>query len=121
MPDGVIKTVSRWGQGQKAITFGNNLEFLNCAKIQFDWENEELGLGDLVDEKKVHPSIPAEILGVSSESDFEPSILDTVVEEEPSTSDAEVAQDALANTVLSQPIADVARGVIMIQSPLLKM
>ena len=83
---------------------------MNCAKKHFDWENEELDLDDLVDEKKVHPSIPAEIPGVSLESDFEP-ILDTVVEEELPASDVQVAQDALANTGLSQPIADVARGV----------
>jgi len=33
MPDDVIKTVNRWGQGTKAITYGNNkLECLNRAK-----------------------------------------------------------------------------------------
>ena len=59
---------------------------MNCAKQHFDWENEELDLGDLVDKKKVHPSISAEIPRVSLESDFEP-ILDTVVEEVPPVSD----------------------------------
>ena len=54
MPADVIKTVNRWGQGQKAISFGNKLEFLNRTKTHFDWENEELDLDDLVDEKKVH-------------------------------------------------------------------
>ena len=61
--------------------------------------------------KNVHPSTPAEIPGVSLESDFEP-ILDSVVEEEPSASDAQVVADNIANTGLSQPVADVARGVI---------
>ena len=70
MPDDVIKTMNRWGHCQKAITFGNKLEFLNSAKKHFDWENEELDLDDLVDEKKVHPSISAEIPGVSLESDL---------------------------------------------------
>ena len=52
MPDDVIKTMNRWGHGQKAITFGNKLEFLNRAKQHFDWENEELDLDDMVDEKR---------------------------------------------------------------------
>jgi hypothetical protein len=116
MPDDAIKTVNRWGQGQQAITFGNKLHFLNRAKKHFDWENEELDLDDLVDEKKVHPSIPAEIPGVSLESDFEP-ILDTIVEEEPSASDKQVAADALDNTGLSQTGTDVARGVIDVDVP----
>ena len=120
MPDDVTKTVNRWGQGQKAITFGNKLEFLNRAKKHFDWENEELDLDDLMDEKKVHPSMPAEIPGVSLESDFEP-ILDSVIEEETSASDAQVVADALANTGPSQPVADMARGVVADNAPLSKM
>jgi len=119
MPDDVIKTVNRWGQGQKSITFGNKLECLNRAKKKFDWKNEELGLDDLVDEKKLHPSIPTEIPGVSLESDVEP-ILDSVVEEEPSASNVQVAADALANTGLSQPVADVARGVVTDNVPIIE-
>ena len=56
--------------------------------------------------KKVHHSIPAEIPGVSLESDFE-AILDTIVEEKPSASEEQVAADALANTGLSQTVTDV--------------
>ena len=51
MPDDVIKTVNRWDQGQKAITYCNKLDFLNRVKQHFGWENEELDLDDLVDKK----------------------------------------------------------------------
>ena len=53
---------------------------------------------------------------MSLESDFEP-ILDTIVEEEPSASDNQVAADALANTGLSQTNTDVAREVIDVDIP----
>ena len=93
---------------------------LESCQENFDWENEELDLDDLVDEKKVHPSIPAEIPGVSLESDFEP-ILDTIAEEEPSASDEQVAADALDNTGLSQTGTAMTRGVIDVDVPLSKM
>ena len=49
MPDDNIKTVNRWGQGQRAVTYGNKLEFLIRVKYLFDWENKELDLVNLVD------------------------------------------------------------------------
>jgi len=48
VPADVIKTVNRWGQGKKAITYGNN----KLGQANFDWENEELDPDDLVDDKK---------------------------------------------------------------------
>ena len=105
MPNNVIKCTNRWCQGQKDIAYGDKLEFLNQVKQNFDQENEELDLDDLVEEKKVHHSIPAEISGVSLESDFEP-ILDTVVEVEPPASDEQVAQEALDNVSLISDDAD---------------
>ena len=104
------------GPRPKGYFFWEQAGILESYKDPFRLGNEELDLDDLVDEKKAHPSKPAEIPGVSLESDYDP-VLDTIIEEEPSVSDEQVTADALANTGLSQTIADVARGVIDVDVP----
>ena len=67
MPGSVIKVINDWGKSQKNADFKNTLEFWDCLKQKYSWENEDLDLGDgKVEEELVSKftHIPAEILGV---------------------------------------------------------
>ena len=69
MPDSVIQVINNQGKSQKNTDFKNKLEFWDRLKQKYDWENEDLDLGDgKVGEELVSQlqftHIPAEIPGV---------------------------------------------------------
>ena len=62
-----IQVINNWGKSQKNADFKKKLEFWDRLKQKYDWENEDLDLGDSkVEEELVSPftHIPAEIPGV---------------------------------------------------------
>ena len=46
MPDSVIHVINNWGKSQKNTDFKNKLEFWDRLKNKYDWENEDLDLGN---------------------------------------------------------------------------
>ena len=58
IPDSVIQVINDWGKSQKNTDFKNKLEFWDRLKNKYDWENEDLDLGDgKVEEELVSPFI----------------------------------------------------------------
>eukprot|EP00957_Ditylum_brightwellii_P011675 881922-Ditylum_brightwellii.AAC.1 len=45
MPDRIIEQMNKWGKSQKNEDFRNKLEFLDCLKQKYSWENDDLDLG----------------------------------------------------------------------------
>jgi len=105
MPDKVIKKVNKWGSTQKALPYGNKLEFLSHIKAKLNWENDDLDVEELVGEEKIYSEIPMGIQGVSLESNFE-DVNGPVVILPSSPSDIDRARSARANA----GIGKVKRG-----------
>ena len=75
MPNSVIQIINGWGKSQKNTDFKNKLEFQDWLKQKYDWENEDLDLGDgKVEEELVSQftHIPAEIPGVRMAAHVKP-------------------------------------------------
>ena len=66
MPDRIIKVINDWGKSQKNANFKNRLEFWDCLKQKYNWDNDDLDVsGGKVEvaPEEVYPHIPAEIPG----------------------------------------------------------
>ena len=75
MPDRVINVINDWGKSQENTEFKNKLEFWDCPRKKYDWENEDLDVSDgkvEVEPVSNFPHKPVEIPGVRIESDLQP-------------------------------------------------
>ena len=64
IPDSVIKQVNTWGKKYQAEEKKNKLEFLNCKKLQFDWDNDEFEEPEGATEELTHLDLSAEFPGI---------------------------------------------------------
>jgi hypothetical protein len=71
IPDVVIKQVDQWGKKYQEEEKKNKLEFLNCKKLQYDWDNDELEEPEGVTEDLAHLDLPADFSGIELESELE--------------------------------------------------
>ena len=77
MPESVICVVSEWGEIPKNPAFKNKFESWDCLKQKYDWENDDLDMGDgKLEEEHVSEftNIPAEIPGVHMEAHEQPDV-----------------------------------------------
>ena len=119
MPDSVIQVINDWGKSQKNTDVKNKLEFWDRLKQKYDWENEDLDLGDgKVEEELVSQftHIPAAISGVCMAAHVQPN--SGAVEAPPVPTMSYLVAAARANaglaptTVVSQPTGVVSTGVV---------
>ena len=71
VPDQVIILVNKWGKRFQRESQRHKLEFLNCHKDKYAWDNDDLEDDDmaLVKDEIPHPGISAEIPGVDLASE----------------------------------------------------
>jgi len=100
IPDRVIKMVDAWGKRYQKEECQNKVKFLNCQKLKYDWENDELPNEGLLEDDVAHPDIPAEFPGLELENEMEvPGSAVTTIEE----CTADEAREAEDNTDLIPP------------------
>ena len=71
MPMDVIKRHKRLGKISYKKEHRSKLEFLDCLKCLYNWDNEELNdMEETIESEILHmfPNIPVEILGVELET-----------------------------------------------------
>ena len=73
MPELIQKLVNTWGLQAQGKKCKNSVEFLNCMKHKFEWENNDIPMYKTTGEEKniIHPTLNTEIPGVVLEEDFE--------------------------------------------------
>ena len=71
MPDCAISQVNTWGKKYQEEEKKNKLEFLNCAKLQYNWDNDELEESEGLIEELAHPGLPAQFPGIELESELD--------------------------------------------------
>jgi hypothetical protein len=70
MPNRVIKVVKDWRRHHQKEDKKKFLEFLNCKRQQYDWENIDLeDVKGVVESDITHPNIPIKFSGVNLESE----------------------------------------------------
>ena len=85
-PHRIIRLANSWGKKYRSKQFGNNLEFRDWKKLQYDWDNEEIEENDPLVENPltaVHPGILEEIPGLELEAereDINTSVIEAVPE-----------------------------------------
>jgi hypothetical protein len=99
MLDSVTRIINNWGKSQKNAVFKNKLEFWDRLKQKYDWENEDLDIGnDKIEEKLVRQftHLPTEIPGVHMAAHLQPDTGAIQAPTVPSTSYIAVAARANA-------------------------
>ena len=102
IPERVIKINNYWGKPHKNAGFKNNLEFWDCMKNKYDWDNGDLDVSDgkfEVEPVGAYPHVPAEIPGVPMESDLQPG--EGAVQANPIPKLSYLAEAARANAGLA--------------------
>ena len=77
IPTRIIQVINNWGKSQNNADFKKKLEFWDCLKQKYDWENDDLDVteGKVYSERLIqHMHIPAEIPGVRMEAHVQPDI-----------------------------------------------
>ncbi len=78
MPSNVVNLVNTWGIRYQKEEKANKLEFLNCQKFWFDYDNDKLDETERLVET-VNPELPAEFPGIPLELELEDALIEAIL------------------------------------------
>ena len=104
MPERIRKLVNKWGSQPRGKKHANSIEFLNCRRDKFEWENDNISTTEATGKevRVVHPSLIARILGVELEEDY--NNIAEAIKEIPGPTNEDWANDAQKDAGLSNII-----------------
>ena len=64
--------MEKWGTQSRGKAYKGKVEFLNCKKDKFEWENGDIPMVEMTgEEEPMYPNLIVEVPGVELETDFE--------------------------------------------------